>query len=538
MRVYPFSTSKRRRRQAQRNVTQIVGREGRFHVETREIIDVFYEHLCQKYASITVDNESVRTLMSVNHKQLNPHYEDALGAPLTLEEVRHAWRRGGVIPHQEGMVLAVRSSRRYETAYMETSWNCLHRCFPQVLSRLNKKEGVIVCIPKTATPNHPHEYRPITLLNNDYKTLARLMAGRMSEVLEELLHPSQYCGVKGKSIFKAAGTIRDVIAYAEVTRKPLYVISLDFKKAFDRISNDYLFATLKSYGISDKFVGQIQNTYSEVRSVVQINGHNISAPIPIRCGFRQGFPLSRMLFALCLDPLICWLDEYLHGVWIRPGQRTTAVVAYADDVTVLATTPVDNEVPRQALCCYERATGAIVNITKSQALAVGRWDTARRVLDIPYRDEIRILWLRMSPTTGRSRDASWTRIVDSVRIKSREAYTRDLLLPQRIQYAQTYLLAKIWHAAQVFSIPRDCVQRLMSVIASFLWRGALFRVPVSTLQRKKEEGGGVCWTWQTNVEQYCSFGSGSRVSVRARWRERGNNIGACASTVRTPRLNR
>jgi hypothetical protein len=85
----------------------------------------------------------------------------------------------------------------------------------------------------------------------------------------------------------------------------------------------------------------------------------------------------------------------------------------------------------------------MVNIATSQAMAVGRWYTARRVLDILYSDEIRILGLRMSPTTERSRDASWTHIVESVRVKAREAYTRDLLLSQRIQYAQTYPLAKI-----------------------------------------------------------------------------------------------
>jgi hypothetical protein len=66
-------------------------------------------------------------------------------------------------------------------------------------------------------------------------------------------------------------------------------------------------------------------------------------------------------------------------------------------------------------------------------MAVGRWDTVRRVLDIPHSDEIRILGLRISPTTERSREASWTHKVDSVRVKAREAYTRDLLLSQQIQ---------------------------------------------------------------------------------------------------------
>jgi hypothetical protein len=180
-------------------------------------------------------------MISLNHKRLNLNERDALSAPLTLEKVRRALRKGrsNTAPGRDGIGL---------TFFNEVwEWDGdLMELFTQLFFAgtitAKLKGGAIVCIPKTASPKHPHEYR---LLNNDYKTLARLIGGRMSEVLGELLHPSQYCGVKGKTIFKAAETIRDV------TRQPLCVISVDFKEAFDRISHDYLFATLKSYGFSN-----------------------------------------------------------------------------------------------------------------------------------------------------------------------------------------------------------------------------------------------------------------------------------------------
>jgi hypothetical protein len=56
-----------------------------------------------------------------------------------------------------------------------------------------------------------------------------------------------------------------------------------------------------------------------------------------------------MLFVLCLDPVICWAEGHLRSIGIRSGQIKTAVIAYADDVTVLATTPEDTEVLREAL---------------------------------------------------------------------------------------------------------------------------------------------------------------------------------------------
>jgi hypothetical protein len=442
----------------------------------------------QKFAPIISVKEELRTLMNVNHRRLTPQEGESLGAPISLEELRVALRKGrrDTAPGKDGIGIT----------FFKGIWDNAHGDLLELFTRMfsdgdittQQKEGVIVCIPKKATPRQLRDYRPITLLNTDYKILARLIANRIAEVLEGLIRPSQHCGVRGKTIFEAASTVRDVIAYAEVTRKPLCVISIDFMEAFDRISHDYLFANLAGYGLGDRVVERIRSMYFDARSVIQINGH-ISAPFSVSCGVRQGCPLSMMLFSLCLDPLLVWLEDCLHGVRIRPGQRSAAVVAYADDVTVFATVPEDIEVLTQALGCYERATGAKVNIAKSKAMAVGRWDTARRIMDIPYCDELKILGFRFSATTERSREVSWARIVDTVRMKAREAYTRDLMLSQRIQYAHQYLMARLWHTAQLFPIPRDCVQRLMSAIACFLWRGAIFRVPLSTLHRSKEEGG-------------------------------------------------
>jgi len=58
--------------------------------------------------------------------------------------------------------------------------------------------------------------------------MARIIAYRLRPMMEELLHPSQFCGVPGRTIFEAMATVREAIAQAEVTRVPLYVISLDF----------------------------------------------------------------------------------------------------------------------------------------------------------------------------------------------------------------------------------------------------------------------------------------------------------------------
>jgi len=351
-----------------------------------------------------------------------------------------------------------------------------------------QKRGVVVCIPKTR-PNQPSDYRQITLLNTYYKILARIVANRIRPTLEDLLHPSQYCGRPGNTIFEAIASVREAIAFDEVKRKPLCILTLDFKDAFDRISHTYLFAILRSHGFSDSFVDRIRHIYENATSMVQVNGH-ISAPFPIQCSVRQGCPLSMCLFTLCINPLIYRLRQQLRGIQINRRQRKMAVVAYADDITGFVTAPEEITAIELALRCYERATGAKLNIEKSHALAVGTWDTTRRVMDIPYSNEIKVLEIHLSNTTAQSAMSSWARITTMMRIQAREAYTRDLDLAQRIQYIHTYLLAKLWHTAQVLLPPNVSIRQIVTAVSWFIWHGDIFQVPLSTLQKKKEEGVG------------------------------------------------
>jgi hypothetical protein len=122
-----------------------------------------------------------------------------------------------------------------------------------------EKQGIVVCIAKTSVPTTPADYRPITLLNSDYKILVRIIANRLRPTLSELLHPGQYCGVSGKMIFDAVATVRNALAYAELTHAPLCILSLNFTATFDRISHTYLFRMFKSCGFSAHFITLIRS---------------------------------------------------------------------------------------------------------------------------------------------------------------------------------------------------------------------------------------------------------------------------------------
>jgi hypothetical protein len=140
---------------------------------------------------------------------------------------------------------------------------------------------------------------------------------------------------------------------------------------------------------------------------------------------------------------------------------------------------------------YEEATSAKLNIAKSHAIAVGSWDMTITVMNIPFSKEVRVLGVQITKTTAQSAVASWTRITNMARLQAREAYTRDLDLAQRIQYVHTYLLAKIWYTAQVLPAPSVQIRQIETAVAWFIWQRDIFRLPLSTLQKKKKKGGWV-----------------------------------------------
>jgi hypothetical protein len=200
---------------------------------------------------------------------------------------------------------------------------------------------------------------------------ARILAWRGQKVLGDLLHPSQYCWTPGKSIFGAVATVRDVIAYAEVPRGPLCVLYLDLAEAFDKMSHTYLFEILRSFGFSERFLERVRMMYTNAVSIVQINSH-MTGLIPVGSKRARG-PL-RMLFVLCINPLIQYLENNLKGLMFNKAQRMVVEAEYADDITFLVTAPEDIQYLKKIIQSYVRATGALLNVRKSRELAVRTWD--------------------------------------------------------------------------------------------------------------------------------------------------------------------
>ena len=83
-------------------------------------------------------------------------------------------------------------------------------------------------------------WRPVTLLNVDYKIATKTIALRIEKVLPDLINLTQTGYVKGRFIGKSLRLILDIMEYTKYKDIPGVAVFVDFEKAFDSVEWNYI----------------------------------------------------------------------------------------------------------------------------------------------------------------------------------------------------------------------------------------------------------------------------------------------------------
>lgn len=178
----------------------------------------------------------------------------------------------------------------------------------------------------------------VSLIGDHYKIIAKVLANRLSKVVDKITSHKQSAFIKNRQIIDGPLILSEVIDWYKKRKKNMLLFKVDFEKAFDSVSWRYLDFMLCNLGFGPIWRSWIKACLESSRSSILINGSPTSE-FNVRRGLRQGDPLSPFLFIIIMEGLHLALSEsfengLIHGINIGTSDLNLSHLFFVDDVII------------------------------------------------------------------------------------------------------------------------------------------------------------------------------------------------------------
>ena len=119
---------------------------------------------------------------------------------------------------------------------------------------------------KKGDPDNPEHYRPISLLNTRYNFFAYIIKKNISDIIDGHLGNTQFGFRKSRSTVEPIFCVRRLADFAEQGNDLLWLIFLDWEKAFDKLDREKMCAALSRLNIPHSINHSTETLSSELLS--------------------------------------------------------------------------------------------------------------------------------------------------------------------------------------------------------------------------------------------------------------------------------
>ncbi|CAI5458224.1 unnamed protein product [Closterium sp. Yama58-4] len=382
-------------------------------------------------AILGVASQFYRNLFGHDRQQVESGWVPATGRMLSLiarERLTAAWSEKEVKSAFHAMAKnKAPGNDGLPKELFEEHWDVLGKHFMALVESFTEtaelpastKSAVTIRLHKKGGRDAVENYRPITLLSFTYKVLARVVADRINRVLNEVISPEQYGFLPGRRLSDAVGLVAYVIDAAKNEQADWYFLLVDFQKAFDSVSRNYLFLVLEKMGFPSRLAQEAVN----------------------------------------------------RSLGLTGGAQRLAYLGYADDTTLLLQGEDQIAEAEKLLDDFERESGLATNKSKSAVLPLGcnlnkqasKTDGFKRV----KADEAeRLLGVWVTPAGCCA--PTWEKAFARIKEKLRQWEVQHLTTGARAAVINCYISPIIFFQAQVYPPPVDIWGRVLKLTHNFM----------------------------------------------------------------------
>ena len=224
--------------------------------------------------------------------------------------------------------------------------------------------GIVVRIFKKGDALNCDNWRGINLISVPSKVVVLVILERLKKALDPYLREEQHGFWTGRSCSDLIFTLRILIEEANEWSNKVYMLFIDFEKAFDSVDRDTLWEILQYYGVPKKIISLIMAFYENTECCIKTENGTTSY-FKIMSGVRQGCVLSPFLFVILMDYVL----REAAGFGITVGNKILSDLDFADDVALLEMTKQRLQELLNKVSVKAEKVGLNINIDKTKSMA-------------------------------------------------------------------------------------------------------------------------------------------------------------------------
>ncbi|XP_057809058.1 uncharacterized protein LOC131023530 [Salvia miltiorrhiza] len=168
----------------------------------------------------------------------------------------------------------------FNLCFWKSSWEVIKGDFIKLLQEFHENGKIpkggnssfITLIPKKEEACSLDDYRPISLIGSIYKVIAKILAQRLSAVMDSIISENQSAFIKGRFILDGVVILSEVIEEAKREKNGRMIFKIDFAKAYDSVEWDFIDSMLERFNFDPLWRRWMKGRLSSASANVLING--------------------------------------------------------------------------------------------------------------------------------------------------------------------------------------------------------------------------------------------------------------------------
>uniref|UniRef100_A0A803SSM5 Reverse transcriptase domain-containing protein n=1 Tax=Anolis carolinensis TaxID=28377 RepID=A0A803SSM5_ANOCA len=344
----------------------------KYYFTEKEIANQFFKFYSKLYEKDKIPEENITSYLGkLKLERITTEEREVLNKEISRKEIKDAIKKldgskapgpdglsaiyyktfeNELIPHLQIIMNIIRNERKMPDSWKEASITVIHK--------------------ENTDPEEIKNYRPISLLNIDYKIFSNILAERLKNFLVNWIKEDQVGFLPNRHIKDNIRIVLDLIEYYEInSQREVLFLAIDAEKAFERVNWNFFKFLAQELDMGYYFQNLLEAIYQNQTAKIIVNGIE-TEPIKIQKGTRQGCPLSPLIFIMSLEILLNKIRENkeLQGAEIQGVNYK--ISAYADDLICFIEEPLKKGGKWiETIKEYGEVAGFKMNINKTKALA-------------------------------------------------------------------------------------------------------------------------------------------------------------------------